>query len=202
MRICCVLAAVILVSACSETPSETTRTKAPEKAPEPITGRQAFQYTYPSARIWASDCQPLTIRSLNLDQVKSEDGKAGAWEIVYVSQQLMRARPYSWSALEIDNLHKGVFPGREESWLGPAGQQVPFPSPTLKIDTPEALKTAIAKSAEYLDKPGAKPPVTFLLESTPRFPNPVWRVLWGGSVSAAEYFVTIDATTGALLGKN
>ena len=202
MRIGYVLAVAILVSACSEAPTESAKTKAPEKPSEPITGRQAFQYTYPSARIWAPDCQPLTIRSMNLDQVKSSDGKAGAWEIIYVSNQLARARPYTWSALEIDNLHKGVFPGREESWRGPTGQEMPFPPQSLKIDTPEALETAIAKSKEYLDKPGDKPAVTFLLESTPRFPNPVWRVLWGTSVSSAKYFVTIDASTGALLGRN
>ena len=110
----------LILSACSETPTQ-TQAKAPEKPPEPISGRQAFQYTYPAARVWAPDAQPLTIHSMNLDQVKSAEGKAGAWEIVYVSAQLSRARTYSWSAIELDNLHKGVFPGPEESWRGPIG---------------------------------------------------------------------------------
>jgi len=134
--------------------------------------------------------------------VKSADGKAGAWEIVYVSTQLGRARTYSWSAVELDNLHKGVFPGPEESWRGPTGQQRPFPSQSLKIDTPEALKTAMTEGAKYLSKPGDKPPVSFLLESTPRFPDPVWRVLWGASVSAAQYTVAVDATTGNPLARD
>jgi hypothetical protein len=186
---------VLFVSACSEAPTE-TKTKAPEKPPEPISGRQAFQYTYPAARIWAPDAEPLTVRSVNLDQVKSADGKAGAWEIVYVSSQLGRARTYRWSAVELESLHKGVFPGPEEAWRGPVGQQKPFSSQNLKIDTPEALKTATMEATKYLNKPGDKPAVSFLLESTPRFPNPVWRVLWGASVSAAQYSVTVDATTG------
>jgi hypothetical protein len=139
---------------------------------------------------------------MNLDQVKSAEGKAGAWEIVYVSAQLSRARTYSWSAIELDNLHKGVFPGPEESWRGPIGQQRPFPSQSLTIDTPEALKTAMTEAVKYLNKPGDKPPVTFLLESTPRFPDPVWRVLWGASVSAAQYTVTVDATSGAAVARD
>ncbi|MBV8841998.1 MAG: hypothetical protein JO307_04220 [Bryobacterales bacterium] len=191
----------LFVCACSETPTE-TKTKTPEKPPEPITGRQAFQYTYPSARMWAPDAEPLTVQSLNLEKVTSEDGKAGAWEIVYVSMQLGRARTYSWSAIELDNLHKGVFGGADEAWRGPVGQQRPFPSQGLKIDTPEALNTATKEAAKYLSKPGEKPPITFLLESTPRFPNPVWRVLWGPSVSAAKYSVTVDATTGDPLARD
>ena len=34
-----------------------------------------------------------------------------------------------------------------------------------------------------------------------RFPDPTWRVIWGESVSASDYSVFIDATTGMLLEK-
>ena len=201
MKIRLFIPVALILCACSETPTE-TKSKPPEKTPEPISGRQAFQYTYPAARIWAPDAEPLTIHSMNLDQVKSADGKAGAWEIAYVSAQMGRARTYSWSAVELESLHKGVFPGAEETWRGPVGQQRPFSAQALKIDTPDALKTALGEASKYLDKPGDKPPVTFLLESTPRFPDPVWRVLWGPSVSAAQYTVTVDATTGKPLARD
>jgi hypothetical protein len=56
------------------------------------------------------------------------------------------------------------------------------------------------QSADYLHKSGAKPPVNSLLESTPRFPNPTWRVLWGVSVGAAEHQVFVDAATGVVVG--
>jgi hypothetical protein len=194
------IALSLFACACSEAPTG-TQTKAPEKPPEPITGRQAFQYTYGSARLWATDSQPLLVRSTNLDQVNQEDGKAGAWEIDYVSAQLGRARTYTWSAVDVgDTFHKGVTRGPEESWRGPQGQQRPFAADTIKIDTPEALETAVAKSADYLRKPGAKPRVNFLLEFTPRYPNPVWRVLWGASVGSAQKVVDIDASTGKFLG--
>jgi hypothetical protein len=192
-------ALALLLSACSEAPTETA-SKTPEPAPQPITGRQAFQRTYPSARIWAADCQPLRVRSMNLDELKSGKGTAGAWEIIYVSAQLGRARTYTWSAVEAEgNLHKGVFPGQQEAWSGPSGQEQPFSAAALMVDTPEALETAVAHSTAYLQKPGVKPPVSYILEFTPRFPDPVWRVLWGTSVSTAQHAVTVDATTGKAL---
>jgi hypothetical protein len=192
----------LLACACSETVTQ-TKTTSPQKSLEPITGRQALQYTHGPARIWAQDAQPIRVRSINLDKLKAVDGKAGAWEIDYVSAQMARARTYTWSAVEIgDSVHKGVFRGPEEAWQGPHGQQRPFVPEALTIDTPQALQTAVANSTDYLKKPYSKPQVTFLLESTPRFPNPVWRVLWGTSVGSAEYAVIVDAVTGALLGKN
>jgi hypothetical protein len=199
MRICFLLTLISFVSACSDTPTESTA-KAPPKAPEAITGRQAFQRTFPSARTWSTDCQPLRILSLRLDELKGENGKAPAWEVTYVSSQQGRARRYTWSAVEAaGNLHEGVFAGPIESWSGPNGQQQPFLPAALQIDTSDAFATAVAASADYLHSPGTKPPVTFLLESTTRFPNPTWRILWGASISSAEYSVFVDATTGKLL---
>ena len=193
------LAAILLVS-CSEAPAPTEK-KTPAAPPMPITGRQALQYTSGPARIWAADSQPLTVRSMNVEGVKSEPGKAGMWEVIYVSPGSSRARTYTWSAIESETIHKGVFAGQQESWRS-GGQQTPFLALAVKIDTPDALQAAREKSYEYLQKPGVKPPVNYLLEFTPRFPDPVWRVLWGNSVSSAEYAAIIDAATGKLLGKN
>jgi hypothetical protein len=200
MRLSIALSAALLLAACSETPAPAAK-KAPEPPAAPITGRQAFQMTYPQARSWAADCQPMRIRSFNLPEPKSADGKAGAWEILWVSAAKGRQRIYTWSAVEAEgNLHKGVFAGLEDAWRGPQGQEKPFPVAALQIDTPEAYRTAVAKSAEYLKKPGGKPEVTFLCEFTPRFPNPAWRVMWGQSASSAEWSVFVDASTGQYLG--
>jgi hypothetical protein len=134
-----------------------------------------------------------------LDQIKSEGGKAGAWEIVYASAQRGGARPYTWSAVDAEaNIHQGVFGGPEDSWNG-RGQEMPFVPAALKIDTPAALETATSSAAKYLKKPGDKPPVNFMLESTSRFPNPAWRVFWGSNPASAEFTVFIDATTGSVL---
>jgi len=187
-----------LVSACSDTPQE-TKTKEPAKPPELITGRQAFQRTFPSARAWAADCRPFLVRSLEIDEAKSDAGKAGAWEVTYVSAEKSQARVYTWSAVEEGNLHQGVFPRQPDAWRGPSGQQQPFDSAAVKIDTDAALQTAIEGSSAYLSKPGDKPQVMYLLEDTPRYPDPVWRVLWGATVGSAQNAVTVDASTGKLL---
>src|SRR5271169_6890368 len=101
MRVWFFTFAVILLTACSDAPTATEK-KAPEPPAEPITGRQAFQQTFPAARGWAADCEPLHVRSFNLENPKSHDGKAGAWEIVWVSQTRARARTYTWSAIEAE----------------------------------------------------------------------------------------------------
>jgi len=201
MRSLLLFAAMLFLAGCSDTPTE-TKAKAPEKPSAPITGRQAFQMTFAAARGWAADCQPLRIRSMNLAELPIEPGKASVWEITYVSMAASRARVYTWSAIEAEgNLHKGVFAGIQQSWGGPSGQERPFVPAAIKIDTPEALETAVKDAGEYLKKPGKKPPVTFLLEYTPRLPDPTWRVMWGESVGAAEYTVFIDVSTGILLGR-
>src|SRR5580704_1629337 len=61
--------AAMLLAGCSEAP-KTEAAKRPEKAPEPVTGRQAFQMMYPQARRWAADAQPFQLRSIHLSQVK------------------------------------------------------------------------------------------------------------------------------------
>ena len=199
MRYALAGAAALLLGGCSESPAPVS--KAPEAPPAPITGRQAFQYMYGSSRIWATDSLPLTIRSLSVPGVKPADGKAGAWEVVFVSEMKGLARTYTWSAVETENVHKGVFPGQQESWRA-GGPDQPFSPSLLKVDTTEALEAATKASAAYLSKPGQRPPVSYLLEyqTATRFADPVWRVLWGGSVSSAEYTVSVDASTGKVVG--
>jgi hypothetical protein len=197
MKIWFPVAAAVLLSACSDAPVA----KAPEKPAEPLTGRQAFYQTYPMARTWAVDAEPLRVRSLDLNEMKVEGAKAAAWEVTYASQTKGRSRIYTWSAIESQgNLHKGVFQGQEEAWR-PGGADKPFLIQALKTDTPEALETAIAHSEVYFKGGGAKPHPKFVLEFTARYPDPSWRIYWGDSVSAAEWSVFVDAATGAYQGR-
>ena len=41
--------------------------------------------------------------------------------------------------------------------------------------------------------------ISYLLELTTHFPNPVWRVIWGDSVSHSSYSILVDASTGQYL---
>ena len=56
---------------------------------------------------------------------------------------------------------------------------------------------------DYLKKPGDKPPMTFQLETSPRFQGAaVCQVMWGISSGTAQYVLHLDAKNGNLLGKN
>jgi hypothetical protein len=187
---------------CSDPPREEVKAKEPEKKEKPsapITGRQGFQMTYPTARAWAPDAQPLRVRSMNLEGIQSEAGKAPLWEVVYVSQSRRAQRGITWSASGEGNLHKGVYGGSEDSWGGPSGQEHPYDPSMIQVDTAEALQKATETAAKYLKSPGDKPMVNFLLQYTPRYPEPVWVVLWGQTIGTAEYSVTIGATSGKVL---
>ena len=189
---------ILFLSACSDSP-KTAQVKEPPKPPEALTGRQAFQRMYPQARGWAQDAQPLQIQSLNLAQVKTDKGKAGAWQVVFVSPSLGKAKTYSYSAVEDGNLHEGVFGGIEESYT-PRGDSSPFQIAAIKVDSDEAYTTAAEKSADYIQKNPNKP-VVFLMELTRRFPDVTWRVIWGDSVGTSDYSVFVDGTTGKYLEK-
>jgi hypothetical protein len=191
--------AFLFTAGCSDAPKEEVKKEAP-KPPAPITGRQGFQMTYPSARGWASDAVPMRVQGLNLDSVKVETAKAPIWQVTYVSASKGAMRAYTWSTVEEGtNIHKGVFGGAQDSWAGPSGQERSFDSSGVNVDTPEALEKALTKADAYLKKPGQKPVVNFLLQQTTRYNEPVWIVMWGISPGTAEFTVTVGATSGKVL---
>jgi hypothetical protein len=194
-----VLPLLALLSACSDSPT-TEKAKEPQKPPEPLTGRQAFQKMYPMARNWALDATPMRVRTLLLS-AKPEKGKADAWEATFVSKSLSKSKTFTYSIVEsAGNLHQGVFAGLEEGYSGPQGGAFPFDIAAIKTDSDQAYDTAAEKSADYIKKNPSKP-ITYLMEQTRRFPDVTWRVIWGESVSTSDYSVFVDASTGKYLEK-
>ena len=190
--------AAVFFAGCSSAPEEVQK-KAPEPPPEAISGRTAFYKMYPSARMWATDVQALRLSSMRMDGVKDEPGKAGAWEATFISPSRMKSKTFTYSVVEgPGNLHKGTFAGFEEDYRGPRGQAIPWVIPAFKIDSTDAYATALKKSADYVKKNPDRP-MFYLLEQTPRFPDLVWRIVWGDSVSTSNYSVYVDATTGDYL---
>ncbi len=188
---------LLLLSACSDAP-KTEKAKEPEKPPEPVTGRQAFQKMYPPARNWVLDATPLRVRSVRLS-AKPQKGKADAWEAVFVSPSLGKSKTFTYSIVEAEgNLHEGVFAGLEESYS--QGSSFPFSIAAIKTDSDQAYDAAAEKSADYIQKNPDKP-ITYLLEHTRRFPDLTWRVIWGESVSVSDYSIFVDASTGKYIEK-
>ncbi len=188
---------LLLLAARSEAPKPAAK-KEPAKPPEPVSALTAVYKMYQQARGWAPDCQVLRVGSLDLKEVPSQAGKAGAWEATFVSERSRVARRFTFSTVDLpaSSLPVGVFGSAQDSWNG--GQAQPFPIQALKTDSTAAYETALKKGADYASKhPGM--PVTFLLERTKRFPNPAWRVVWGESVATSAFSVYVDAATGEYL---
>lgn len=187
-----------LLGACSES-KQTEKASQPAQPPEVLTGRQAFQRIFPQARGWTADAQPIRLRSIQLSQVQAEPGKAGAWEVTFVSPSKSSSRTYTFSSVEAEgNLHQGVFAGPVEAYSGSRGSGSPFFVAAMRTDSDQAYQTAAQKSQDYIRKhPGM--PMSFLLEQTNRFPQLTWRVIWGVSPSTSDYSVFVDATTGKFI---
>jgi hypothetical protein len=200
-KITCAVVSVffLFLAACSSEAPKSASEKEKAKPAEPVTGRFAFNQMYITARAWSPDLQVLKLASIPISEVKSKDGKAGAWQATFVSERLGRARSYTYSVVEsTGNLHQGVFAGSEEAYSGPRGQARPFLPAAIKVDSDAAYETAAKKATDYAKKfPDL--PITFLLESTKRFPDPAWRVIWGESVGTSNFSVYVDASTGAYL---
>src|SRR5579872_6461567 len=91
------LLSVLLLSSCSFTQS--TKKQA-AKPIEPVTGLHALYQMYTPARMWAQDLQILRYSSLDLSEVPRKPGKAAAWQVVFVSPSLAKARPWTFSVYE------------------------------------------------------------------------------------------------------
>ncbi|MBI3208594.1 MAG: hypothetical protein HYZ37_06800 [Candidatus Solibacter usitatus] len=196
-RIRAIIPVLLFSVACSEAP--VAKKKAPEKPPEPISARHAFQNMFAAARTWAPDAQVVQLQSYPIADVKEKDGLYGAWVASFASPSRMKLKTWSYSVVEAGgNFHKGVFAGHEESFSGTRGQAKPFLAAALRIDSDEAFQTASKKATDYMAKhPDMR--ISYLLELTPRFPDPAWRIMWGESVSSSTYSVFVDATTGLFL---
>lgn len=192
------LPVLALLTGCSEEPKKAAE-PVKEAPPEPVSAQSAVHQMFMKARAWAPDVKPFRIAAMNLQEVKSEGGKAGAWDGTFISESRGRSRRFTYSVVELPaaNLHKGVFAGPEDSW-SPGGQNAPFVIQALKTDSTAAYDVAVGKSAEYIKK-NPDVPVQILLEKTKRFPNPAYRIIWGESVATSNYSIFVDASTGEYL---
>ena len=181
-----------LLTSCSEPP----KPKEPEKPAEPVTGRYALQQMFIAARTWAQDLQIANMTSMHFAQVSDAPGKAGGWQVTFVSPSLRQSRTYTWSAAEIStSIHKGIRDERPTSWSGGPS----FPIAAIKIDSDEAYQIAAKKETKYADAhPGMV--ITYQLHLNQQVPDAVWRIIWGENVATSSDSVLVDASTGQYMG--
>lgn len=192
-------ASVLVTTACfdSSSPSEikARQEKAEKKAPEPVSGQNAYYKMYGAAKGWAQDLQGFRCEPIRLAVIAEKEGKFPAWKCAFVSESKRAMKTYTYSVIAADGIYKDTFGGHDESYTGPRGQNVPFPILALKIDSEAAIKTAKEQSGPYIKK-NPDMPVTPVLEKTKETANAVWRIYWGANPAMSNYSVLVDASTG------
>jgi hypothetical protein len=185
----------VFLAACG---SSVTETKKPEAPPEAVTGLHALYQMYAASKSWATDSQVLKLTSIHVTDVPAKPGRAGVWQVTFVSPSLGQACTYTYSVTEESvTLHQGIQAGKPESWSAHSSDH-PFLIAAAKIDSDQAYETAVKKAADYAAKnPGMT--VLYELAQTNAGSNAAWRVIWGESVSSSALSVLVDATSGAYL---
>src|SRR6195952_2602448 len=164
------LTPALLLPACSSSPRPKLEA---EKPAVPLTGLHALYQMYTSARAWAQDLQILRYSSINIPEVQHQDGKAPAWQVVFVSQALAKSRTYTFSVFEASlTLHQGIFPEAPQDWSS-GGK--PFLIESAKIDTDKAWEVALKHGEEYNSK-NPKMPISYTL-GMDKGNDPAWRVI-------------------------
>ena len=185
---------MVLLAGCGPSGTQTKKVEAP---PEPVTGLHALYQMFNFSHQWAPDAQVYEFTSIHLPDVKPQPGKAGAWQVTFVSPSLQQSQSYTYSVEEASaSLHQGITAGKAAAWSAPNRATKPFSIAAAKIDSDQAYKTAITKGAAFDAKnPGMT--MTYQLEQTGGYGNAAWRVMWGESASTSQLSVLVDATTGA-----
>jgi hypothetical protein len=187
----CFAAALASLTACGGSPQAAKKSEPP---PEPVSGRTALYRMYTMARgSWSKDALVVKLTSMRVpDLPEPAPGLSYAWSAVFAANG--SGRSYTYSEIEqLPDWHKGSFAGPSEALSG-----TPFYIEGAKIDSDAAYQTAITKEAKEVAKNKGKS-VTFLLELTSKFGEPVWRIVWGDSLSTATLSVFVGASTGSYL---
>ena len=183
------LTPALLLPSCSSGPTPPAQ---PEKPAVPLTGLHALYQMYTSARAWAQDLQILRLSSIDIREVPHQDGKAAAWQVVFVSQALAKSRTYTFSVYEASaTLHQGMFPDAPQDW---SGNGKPFLLEAAKIDSDKAWEIALEHGRDYNSK-NPKIPISYTL-GMDKGTDPVWRVIWGESAGESGFSVLVNASTG------
>ncbi len=173
-----------------------TPEKAAAKTADPVTGLHALYQMYTFARTWAQDLKVIRLSSINIPEVKAVPGKAGAWQVLFSSEALGKARIYTFSVYdESVTLRQGIFADAVGSL---SSDMHSFAIGEAAADSDKAWEISLGHSQKYTQE-HSDIPVSFILEYDPERKVPVWRVIWGLSAAKSPFSVLVDARAGAFL---
>lgn len=184
--------ASVLLESCGSTPEP----KVEKKPAEPVTGLHALYAMYGKARMWAPDIKLLRFSSIDIAQVKSQPGKAPAWQAIFVSESLQLKRAYTYSVIDASTtLREGTFPDSPNAWTNDNRGVL---MAAIRTDSDKAWEMALKHGADYAKK-YPDMPISYTLEMGRQISEPMWRVIWGESATSSALSILVDASTGAYL---
>lgn len=212
MKICSALAAAVLVVAmlaCSSGPApktnpdtggQTSQGKpSGSQATQTVTGREAFQQLYATARLWAADARPYREQSGTLKDASGHDGKAAIWNAGFASPSRRGLKNFSWSGThDPDAPAFGVSSNVEDTYSPSNSSTLIFDIAFLKTDSDTAFAEAQKHGGDKLLKKDPKTPVSYVLDWQPQANSLYWHVIYGDPAQPSLR-IAVDATKGAFV---
>lgn len=184
-------------STCTSESGKPAEGPKPEKKPELITGRSAFQKVYVAARGWEIDARPFRLESSVTSEGNGHDGKWAVWRGSFASPSRRAAKSYTWSGSMADGAPaQGVNPGIEDSYSPTNSSTQVFDVAFLKIDTDQAFETAQKHGGDKILEKAPDTPVTYICDWNHNTNELIWHVIYGAGREGAKLVVSVNASTG------
>ncbi len=186
---------------CGGSPRQPAAQKETASAPPKLlTGHQAFQDLFVSARGWARDARPFRLVNLHLKSAPGENGRFPAWMAEFAAASQGKYRTCTNSSVAADNVRLGVFCSHDERYSSENDLAAPpFEVAGFKIDSDKAWEAAQARGGKAFVAKNPGTPVTFLLQFSRNYQRLVWSVCYDSQCSTSPFTVDVDAATGAVL---
>ena len=194
-----------LLSGCSSPKPPSTAENKPAETkpafqPEFVTGREALQKMYVAARAKAADVKPYSLQSIATKEANGQDGKSGIWGAGFASPSRRAVRVFTFSGIKSDDAPEPGISATPEDTYNPANTSTAvFDMAFLKIDSDEALKTALKHGGDKLIAKDKETKLFYALNWNARESKLVWRILLGADQNNPKLAVDVDATSGTFM---
>jgi len=188
----CLFALALLLAGCDSTPEKPAQT-----SNDMETGRLALQRMVVPARGWASDAQPIRMKSNAGKDNTGHDGKSSYWQTTFASAGRQKIVTFSWSGAP----PRGVDHGTEDTYNAGNRSTQPFDLSFLKVDSDKAFEVAQEHGGKQSLEKNPQQQVFYLLDWDSRINQLRWHVMYGTSENNAQLTVIVDASTGGFIHK-
>jgi hypothetical protein len=202
MKTSVLLAAVLMLAACTSTnqpSSNGSQPEPPKPAPPQLeTARYGYQQMLNGARLWAADAQPFRLESVATSEANGQGGKSAVWRGSFGSASRGKMEKFVWSGAGAES-KRGVDHGVEDFYSPMNATMMTFDTAYWKSDSDAAYDVAQKHGGEKLVKANPKTPVTFVLDYDSAHRRLTWHVSYAPQ-GAQPLTIDVNATTGQFIG--